>query len=148
MKKVIAVLSTLFCLFFIGGTVAIKPVSATSYVTTSAESQVEQVQENTVSGKLIKIKDKELKTIDEYKEAYGSDSYGLTAYLLNQIRIYSIPFGFVAIIVAAIYQYVIGIRKLDVRDKGFALMIASVTLVVICQVLPLVFAIVVKGWRG
>lgn len=148
MKKVIAVLSTLFCLFFIGGTIAIKPVSATSYVTTSAESQVEQVQENTVSGKLIKIKDKELKTIDEYKEAYGSDSYGLTAYLLNQIRIYSIPFGFVAIIVAAIYQYVIGIRKLDVRDKGFALMIASVTLVAICQVLPLVFAIVVKGWRG
>lgn len=148
MKKVIAVLSTLFYLFFIGGTIAIKPVSATSYVTTSAESQVEQIQENTVSGKLIKIKDKELKTIDEYKEAYGSDSYGLTAYLLNQIRIYSIPFGFVAIIVAAIYQYVIGIRKLDVRDKGFALMIASVTLVVICQVLPLVFAIVVKGWRG
>lgn len=148
MKKVIAVLSTLFCLFFIGGTIAIKPVSATSYVTTSAESQVNQVQENTVSGKLIKIKDKELKTIDEYKEAYGSDSYGLTAYLLNKIRIYSIPFGFVAIIVAAIYQYVIGIRKLDVRDKGFALMIASVTLVVICQVLPLVFAIVVKGWRG
>ena len=148
MKKVIAVLSTLFCLFFIGGTIAIKPVSATSYVTTSAESQVDQVQENTVSGKLIKIKDKELKTIDEYKEAYGSDSYGLTAYLLNKIRIYSIPFGFVAIIVAAIYQYVIGIRKLDVRDKGFALMIASVTLVVICQVLPVVFAIVVKGWRG
>lgn len=148
MKKVIAVLSTLFCLFFIGSTIAIKPVSATSITTTSAESQVEQVQENTVSGKLIKIKDKELKTIDEYKEAYGSDSYGLTAYLLNKIRIYSIPFGFVAIIVAAIYQYVIGIRKLDVRDKGFALMIASVTLVVICQVLPLVFAIVVKGWRG
>lgn len=148
MKKVIAILSTLFCLFFIGSTIAIKSVSATSLVTTSAESQVEQVQENTVSGKLIKIKDKELKTIDEYKEAYGSDSYGLTAYLLNRIRIYSIPFGFVAIIVAAIYQYVIGIRKLDVRDKGFALMIASVTLVVICQVLPLVFAIVVKGWRG
>ena len=148
MKKVIAVLSTLFCLFFIGGTIAIKPVSATSYVTTSAESQVEQIQENTVSGKLIKIKDKELKTIDEYKEAYGSDSYGLTAYLLNQIRIYSIPFGFVAIIIAAIYQYIIGLKKLDVRDKGFALMIASVTIVVICQVLPLVFAIVVKGWRG
>ena len=67
---------------------------------------------------------------------------------MNIIRIYSIPFGFVAIIIAAIYQYIIGIKKLDVRDKGFALMIASVTIVVICQVLPLVFAIVVKGWRG
>ena len=32
--------------------------------------------------------------------------------------------------------------------SSFALMIASVTIVVICQVLPLVFAIVVKGWRG
>jgi len=67
---------------------------------------------------------------------------------LSKIRVYSIPFGFVAIIIAAIYQYIIGIKKLDVRDKGFALMIASVTIVVICQVLPLVFAIVVKGWRG
>ena len=89
-----------------------------------------------------------MKTLEEYKEAYGSDAYGLTAFLLNKIRDYSIPFGFVAIIIAAIYQYIIGLKKLDVRDKGFALMIASVTIVVICQVLPLVFAIVVKGWRG
>ena len=100
------------------------------------------------TGKLIEIKDKELKTMEEYKEAYGSDAYGITAYLLNKVRIYSIPFGFVSIIIAAIYQYIIGLKKLDVRDKGFALMIASVTIVVICQVLPLVFAIVVKGWRG
>ena len=40
------------------------------------------------------------------------------------------------------------LKTLEVRDKGFALMIASVTIEVICQVLPLVFAIVVKGWRG
>ena len=101
-----------------------------------------------MNSKIIEIKDKELKTLEEYKEAYGSDAYGLTAFLLNKIRVYSIPFGFVAIIIAAIYQYIIGLKKLDVRDKGFALMIASVTIVVICQVLPLVFAIVVKGWRG
>ena len=133
MKKVIAIISILFLL-----------MGCTSVYATS---QVNEVAQST-TGKIIEIKDKELKTLEEYKEAYGSDAYGLTAFLLNQIRVYSIPFGFVAIIVAAIYQYVIGIRKLDVRDKGFALMIASVTLVVICQVLPLVFAIVVKGWRG
>ena len=96
----------------------------------------------------IEIKDKELKTLQEYKDAYGSDTYGFTAYLLNRIRIYSIPFGFISIIIAAIYQYIMGLKKLDVRNKGFALMIASITIVVICQVLPLVFAIVVKGWRG
>ncbi len=133
MKKVIAIISILF--FLMGCT----PVYAAN--------EVNEVAQDT-TGKLIEIKDRELKTLQEYKDAYGSDAYGLTAYLLNRIRIYSIPFGFVAIIIAAIYQYIIGLKKLDVRDKGFALMIASVTIVVICQVLPLVFAIVVKGWRG
>ena len=133
MKKVIAIISILFLLM--GGT----SVYAANQVTETAQS---------TTGKIIEIKDKELKTLEEYKEAYGSDAYGLTAFLLSKIRVYSIPFGFVAIIIASIYQYIIGIKKLDVRDKGFALMIASVTIVVICQVLPLVFAIVVKGWRG
>ena len=133
MKKVIAIISILF--FLMGCT------------SVYAANEVNEVAQST-TGKIIEIKDKELKSLDEYREAYGSDSYGLTAFLLNKIRIYSIPFGFVAIIIAAIYQYIIGIKKLDVRDKGFALMIASVTIVVICQVLPLVFAIVVKGWRG
>ena len=133
MKKVIAIISILFLL-----------MGCTSVYATS---QVNEVAQST-TGKIIEIKDKELKTLEESKEAYGSDAYGLTAFLLNKIRVYSIPFGFVAIIIAAIYQYIIGLKKLDVRDKGFALMIASVTIVVICQVLPLVFAIVVKGWRG
>ena len=133
MKKVIAIISILFLLM------GCTSVYAANQVTETAQS---------TTGKIIQIKDKELKTLEEYKEAYGSDAYGLTAFLLSKIRVYSIPFGFVAIIIAAIYQYIIGIKKLDVRDKGFALMIASVTIVVICQVLPLVFAIVVKGWRG
>lgn len=133
MKKVIAIISILFLLM------GCTSVYAANQVTETAQS---------TTGKIIEIKDKELKTLEEYKEAYGSEAYGLTAFLLSKIRVYSIPFGFVAIIIAAIYQYIIGIKKLDVRDKGFALMIASVTIVVICQVLPLVFAIVVKGWRG
>ena len=134
MKKVIAIISIISCI-----------IGCTSVY---AENDTNVVAQESTTGKLIEIKEKELNTLEEYKEAYGSDAYGLTAYLLNRIRIYSIPFGFVAIVIAAIYQYIIGIKKLDVRDKGFALMIASITLVVICQVLPLVFAIVVKGWRS
>lgn len=97
---------------------------------------------------LIEIKDKELKSMEDYKEAYGSDTYGLVAYILDKVRIYSIPVAFLGIAISAIYQYVIGIRKLDVRDKGFSAMIGIVTMLIICQVLPLIFAIVVKGWRG
>lgn len=133
MKKVIAIISILF--FLIG----------CNYV--YAANEVNEVEQDT-TGKIIEIKDKELKTLQEYKDAYGSQAYGMTAYMLNKIRIYSIPFGFVSIVVAAIYQYILGLKKLDVRDKGFALMITTVTIVVICQVLPLVFTIVVKGWRG
>ena len=127
MKKVITVICIMLCL--VGTSVAY------------AENTATVTNQNTVTGKLIEIKEKELNTLEDYKEAYGSDAYGLTAYLLNRIRIYSIPFGFVAIVIAAIYQYIIGIKKLDVRDKGFGLMIASVTIII-------VFAIVVKGWRS
>ena len=100
------------------------------------------------ANEILTVKKEVNSKLDEYTEKYDSEAYGLAAYILNRVRIYSIPFGFVSIIIAAIYQYIIGLKKLDVRDKGFALMIASVTIVVICQVLPLVFAIVVKGWRG
>ena len=132
MKKAIAVLSIIFC------------IVGTSVVYAANETVID---EETAS-KLVEIKEKELETLEDYREAYGSDTYGFTAYILNKVRVYSIPLGFIAIALGAIYQYVIGIRKMDVRDKGFGLIIASVTVLVICQVLPLVFAIVVKGWRG
>lgn len=134
MKKLVTIICIMLCI--IGTSIAY------------AENTTNVVGQDTTTGKLIEIKEKELNTLEDYKEAYGSDAYGLTAYLLNRIRIYSIPFGFVAIIIAAIYQYILGIKKLDVRDKGYGLMIASVTIIIICQILPLVFAIVVKGWRS
>lgn len=98
--------------------------------------------------KLIEIKENAAKTLDEYKQKYGSDAYGLTAFILNGIRIYSIPFCFLGIAISAIYQYVIGIRKLDSQEKGLVMMISFVTIGVICQILPLAFAVVVKFGRG
>lgn len=103
---------------------------------------------NDATVNLVEIKDKELETLQDYQDSYGDKTYGLVAYILNIIRLYSIPFGFVGIAISGIYRYIIGIRKLDVRDKGFGAMIGIITVMVICQILPLVFAIVVKGWRG
>ena len=97
---------------------------------------------------LIQIKENAAKTLEEYKQKYGSDAYGLTAYILNIIRIYSIPFCFLGIAFSAIYQYVIGIRKLDTQEKGLVMMVSFITILVICQILPLAFAIVVKFGRG
>ncbi len=104
--------------------------------------------ENSDDNQFVKIAQKEKKNLEDYNKSYGSEAYGLTAFILSKVRIYSIPFCFIGIVVGAIYQYIIGIRKLDVRDRGFKLIIVFVTLFVICQVLPLIFAVVVKSWRG
>ena len=112
-----------------------------------ATNQNEVLKEETTS-KIIELKEEELQSLEDYKAAYGSDSYGLAAFILNRVRIFSIPLCFVGIAISAIYQYVLGVRKLDVIDKGFNIMIAIITVFVICQVLRLIFAIVVKGWRG
>lgn len=99
------------------------------------------------AGQLFQIKENSEKKLEDYKEEYGSDAYGIAAYILNAVRIYSIPVCFVGIAIGGIYQ-VIGIRKLDERDRGFGIMIGCITVLVITQLLPLIFAIVVKGWRG
>ncbi len=133
MKKIVAILFIVIFLFSICSVYAVSS---------------KQVIDNQTSSQLIEIKEKELKEMSDYTEAYGSESYGMTAYILNKIRIYSIPCCFIGIAVAAIYQYVIGIRRIDIRDRGLILMIGFITIFVICQVLPLIFAIVVKSWRG
>lgn len=108
----------------------------------------EEVLQSDQATELVEMKEKTKQSTEEYIEKYGSTTYGITAYILNGLRIYSIPFCFLGIAIGSIYQYVIGIRKLDLRDKGFGLIITFVTILLICQVLPLIFAVVVNGWRG
>ena len=108
----------------------------------------EQVLNSTQATELVEIKETTKGKLAEYIEKYGSTPFGVAAYVLNIVRIYSIPFCFVGIALGSIFQYVLGIRKLDVRDRGFMLIIPFVTILLICQVLPLIFAIVVNGWRG
>ncbi len=108
----------------------------------------EEVLNSTQATELVEIKESTRNNLNEYIEKYGSTPYGVAAYILNIVRIYSIPLCFVGIAIGSIYQYVLGIRKLDVRDRGFMLIITFVTILLICQVLPLIFAVVVNGWRG
>ena len=111
-------------------------------------TEQEQMAESETAKTLKEAKENVSDKLKKYVDDYGSYTYGVAAYVLNTIRIYSIPFCFVGIVIGSIYQYMLGIRKLDVRDRGFMLIITFVTILLICQVLPLIFAIVVNGWRG
>ena len=110
-----------------------------------AEDLVQEVQRE--QGSLLKLKENQAKSLEEYKQKYGSDSYGLTAYILHIVQIYSIPFCFLGIIISIIYKVIIGSRHLENAEKGLGMIVAVVTLTIICQVLPLVFALVVKIGR-
>ena len=141
MKKKIICIMLVFFICTIG-------FSQSIYAQEENKEEKNETLKSESTSKIIELKEKDLQSLEDYNITYGSESYGMTAFILNKIRIFSIPLCFVGIAISAIYQYVIGIRKLDVRDKGFNIMIAIITVFVICQVLPLIFAIVVKGWRG
>jgi len=135
MKKII---TTILIIMFIIGIIGNMKVFASNSNILSEE----------VESNLIEIKENSDRSLEKYKEEYGSDTYGWVAYILSAIRIYSFPACFLGIAVSAIYQYVIGIRKLDNQEKGLFLMTGFITILVICQVLPLAFAVIVKFGRG
>ena len=138
MKETITIIAILLMIFSIFASTKVYAVN---------ESSEGVIDKNTES-QIIEIKDNQAKSLEDYKEKYGSDAYGLVAYILNLVRIYSIPFCFLGIAIGAIHQYIIGIRKLDTLEKGMGLIVTFVTILIICQVLPLAFAVFVKFGRG
>ena len=136
MKKVLAIFTILVM------TLGIFTFTNTVY----AEST--KAIDNKTESQLVEIKETQTNSLEDYKQKYGSDAYGTVAYILNIVRIYSIPFCFLGIAIGAIHQYVIGIRKLDTLEKGMGLIVTFVTLLIICQILPLAFAMFVKFGRG
>lgn len=133
MKKIVTIL------------LAIMLVLATA--TVFAVEETNQLEEETQTDVLAKKQQVESE-INEYTEKYGSETYGTVAYVLNKVRFFSIPICFVGIVIGALFQYVLGTRRLDLKHRGFAVIICSVTILCICQVLPLIFTLVVVGWRG
>lgn len=136
MKKVLAIFTILVM------TLEIFTFTNTVYAETT------KAIDNKTESQLVEIKETQTKSLEDYKQKYGSDAYGTVAYILNIVRIYSIPFCFLGIAIGAIHQYVIGIRKLDTLEKGMGLIVTFVTLLIICQILPLAFAMFVKFGRG
>lgn len=136
MKKTL-ILATICITIFMA--IGINMFANTVYATEEVDNQPQS--------NLVEIKEKQAKTLEEYQEKYGSDTYGLTAYILHIVQVYSIPFCFLGIVISIIYKVVIGVRHLENAEKGLGMIVAIVTLTIICQVLPLVFAVVVKLGR-
>ena len=118
------------------------------FLCTNATHAENKAIDDETESKIVEIKENAANSLEDYKKKYNSDSYGTVAYILNLVRIYSIPLCFLGIAFGAIHQYIIGIRKLDVLEKGMGSIVTFVTILIICQILPLAFAVFVKFGRG
>ena len=136
MKKVASIILTMLFVFMFW----------TNTVTVKATQQ--NVIDNETESKIVEIKETETKNLADYQEKYGSKVYGTIAYILHLVQIYSIPFCFLGLAIGAIHKYVIGIRKLDTLENGMGLMVTFTILLIICQILPLAFAVFIKFGRG
>ena len=112
------------------------------------KTYAKSVLDEKTESRLVEIKESQAKSLEEYQKKYDSEAYGFTAYILHVVQVYSIPFCFLGIVISLIYKVVIGKRNIENAEKGLGLIIAVVTITIICQVLPLVFAVVVKIGKG
>lgn len=133
MKKTIAIILIIMCILSIN---------------TVYGAETNKLQEN-VENDVVEIKDEMEIKKQIYTEKYGSDAYWLAGFIIEEIvQPYSIPLCFAGIAIGLVFQYVMGTRRLDYKHRGFGTVIVFVTILVICQVLPFIYALVVTGWRG
>ncbi|MBR0490419.1 MAG: hypothetical protein IJJ82_00015 [Clostridia bacterium] len=107
-----------------------------------------KVLDSKIESQLVEIKEHEAQTIEDYQARYGSEAYGTVAYILELVRAWSIPLCFLGIAIGAVHKSILGIRKLDTLEKGRGMVVMFITILLICQILPLAFALVVKFGRG
>ena len=132
MKKTIAIILIVLCIL------SINTVFATNNT----------IEETTQNG-VLEVKDDMEQKKQEYTEKYGDEAYWFAGYVIEEIvQPYSIPLCFLGIAVGLVFQYVMGTRRMDYKHRGFGLVIVFVTILVICQLLPFIYALVVTGWRG
>ncbi len=86
-------------------------------------------------------KDKE---IEEYTKALkGNRTNGIVLYYLKLVRLYSYPVIFVLMVIAALNYFIIGNKKLEKRESGFRMLVTLIVGLIVFQILPLLFAIIV-----
>lgn len=113
---------------------------------TDAKQKVEIMPE-TSKTRLLGLRDSSLKTLEKYKNEYrNSIIYGTIAYALHMLSLISIPVLIILLIVSYVYDSVIGLKTRSLYNKGRVIRFHVLTIFTVCQVMPLIFATVIKGW--
>lgn len=113
---------------------------------TETNTKVEIMPE-TSKTRLLGLRDSSLKTLEKYRNEYrNSIIYGTIAYILHMLSLISIPILVILLIVSYVYDSVIGLKTISLYNKGRLIRFHVLTFFVACQLMPLIFATVIKGW--
>ena len=111
------------------------------------ETNKVEIMPETSKTRLLGLRDSSLKTLEKYRNEYrNSIIYGTIAYILHMLSLISIPIVVILLIVSYVYDSVIGLKTRSLYNKGRLIRFHVLTFFVACQLLPLIFATVIKGW--
>ena len=111
------------------------------------ETNKVKIMPETSKSRLLGLRDSSLKTLEKYRNEYrNSIIYGTIAYILHILSLISIPIVVILLIVSYVYDSVIGLKTRSLYNKGRLIRFHVLTFFVACQLMPLIFATVIKGW--
>ena len=111
------------------------------------ETNKVEIMPETSKSRLLGLRDSSLKTLEKYRNEYrNSIIYGTIAYILHMLSLISIPIVVILLIVSYVYDSVIGLKTRSLYNKGRLIRFHVLTFFVACQLMPLIFATVIKGW--
>ena len=150
MKKIILILTMVMVIFTNSFALATDNSDMPSFSTEISGEIAENTEENTenitqASDKILSNMSKKDKKISEYTDKYNNETFGVTAYYLEVIQLYSIPVFIILLTVGAFNFYIIGEKKLDKKQQGFSFIMSALCGLVVFQVLPFLFALLVAG---
>lgn len=152
MKKMVLILTMIIMVFTNSLSFAAEVSSDTGVFSTVESGDVKETtsreEEKELTGasdKILSNMSKKDRKIAEYKDKYNDTAYAYTAYYLDLIQLYSIPVCIIGLTIGAFNFFIVGEKKLDKKEQGFSFIRAFLCALVIFQVLPFLFALLVAG---
>lgn len=144
MKKIATLFVILMSTFLLTSPV----LAESAKVDTTSQEMYEELEdrrgnasETTINN--ITQKEDELQTYIE--KCGGNKTNGTVLYWLKQVQKYSVPVCFIGLVIASLNFFIIGNKKLDKKEQGFSMLITFGLGLIVFQILPLLFAIIVAG---
>lgn len=111
----------------------------------NTEDKIKDANLNGASEKILENVSESDRKKANYIDKYNDEFFGTIAYALDWLRIYSLPVIFIIMIIGSFNFLIIGNKKLDKKEQGYSMIVFSVIALVVFNVLPLLYAVIVAG---